>query len=47
MKTFCFDSHKDWDNGVRMQLFAVRETFQESLGCSPFELFLDTLWEVP
>jgi hypothetical protein len=35
MKTFCLDSHKDWDNGVRMLLFAVRETFQESLG---FEL---------
>ena len=38
MKTFCFDSHKDWDNGVRMLLFAVRETFQEYLGVSPFEL---------
>jgi hypothetical protein len=39
MKTFCFDSHKDWDNGVGMLLFAVREIFQESLGFSPFELF--------
>ena len=39
MKTFCFDSHKDWDNGDRMLLFAVMETFQESLGFSPFELF--------
>ena len=39
MKTFCFDSHKDWDIGVRMLLFAVRETFQESLGFSPFKLF--------
>jgi hypothetical protein len=38
MKTFCLDSHTDWDNGVRMLLFAVRETFQESLGFSPFEL---------
>ena len=39
MKTFCFYSHKDWDNGVRMLLFAVMETFQESLGFIPFELF--------
>jgi hypothetical protein len=39
MKTFCFDIHKDWDNGVRMLLFAVMETFQESLGFSPFQLF--------
>ena len=27
MKTFCFDSHKDRHNWVRMLLFAVRETF--------------------
>jgi hypothetical protein len=38
MKIFCLDSHKDWDNGVRMLLFAVRKTFQESLGFNPFEL---------
>ena len=38
MNTFCYDSHKDWDNGVRMLLFAVMETFQESLGFSPFEV---------
>ena len=47
MKTFCFDRHIDWDNEVRMLLCAVMETFQESLGFSPCELFLDTLWEVP
>jgi RNAse (barnase) inhibitor barstar len=29
-----------------MLLFAVRETFQESLGFSPFELDLDTMWDV-
>jgi hypothetical protein len=40
MKTFCFDSHKDWDTGVRLLLFAVKETFQKSLGFSPFELVL-------
>jgi len=39
MKTFCLDSQKDWDDGVHMLLFAVREAFQESLGFSPFEMF--------
>jgi hypothetical protein len=39
MKTFCLDSHTDWDNVVRMLLFAERETCQESLGFSTFELF--------
>jgi hypothetical protein len=29
-----------------MLLFDVREAFQESLGFSPFELDLDTMWEV-
>jgi hypothetical protein len=38
MKTFCLDSHKDWDNRVRMLLLAVREAFQESLCFIPFEL---------
>ena len=40
MKTFCLDSQKDWDDGICMLLFAVREAFQESLGFSPFELIL-------
>jgi hypothetical protein len=31
MKTFCLDSQKDWDDGIRMLLFVVREAFQESL----------------
>jgi hypothetical protein len=31
MKTFCLDSQKDWDDGVCMLLFVVREAFQESL----------------
>jgi hypothetical protein len=30
-KTFCLDSQKDWDDGICMLLFAVREAFQESL----------------
>jgi hypothetical protein len=31
MKTFCVDSQKDWDDGICMLLFVVREAFQESL----------------
>ena len=39
MKTFCLDSHKDWDDGVKLLLFATREAFHESLRIIPFELF--------
>ena len=38
MKTYCFDTEKDWDEGLHLLLFAVRESVQESLGFSPFEL---------
>ena len=38
IRTYCFDSNKDWDEGVHLLLFAVRETVQESLDFSPFEL---------
>ena len=31
MKTFCLDSQKDWDDGICMLLFVVREAFQEYL----------------
>ena len=31
MKTFCLDSQQDWDGGICMLLFVVREAFQESL----------------
>ena len=41
MKTFCLDSHKDWDNGVRMLQLAVRESFQESLCFTSFELVFE------
>ena len=33
-----FDTGKDWDEGIHLLLFAVRESVQESLGFSPFEL---------
>lgn len=38
IKSYCFDTEKEWDEGIHMLLFAVREAVQESLGFSPFEL---------
>ena len=38
MRTYCLENSKDWDEGVPMLLFAVRESVQESLGFSPFDL---------
>jgi hypothetical protein len=38
MRTYCYQYEKDWDEGVHLVLFAARETVQESLGFSPFEL---------
>ena len=35
IRTYCLDNEKD---GIRLLLFAVRESVQESLGFSPFEL---------
>ncbi len=32
------DRERDWDEGVPLVLFAVRETVQESLGFSPADL---------
>jgi hypothetical protein len=45
MQTFCLNSQKDRDGGICMLLFVVREFFQESLGVSPLNLFLDTPWK--
>ena len=36
-RTYCSDNEKDWDEDISL-LFAVRESVQESLGFSPFEL---------
>ena len=41
LKTYCLKNDKDWDEGVPLMLFAIRESVQESLGFSPFE-FLAT-----
>ena len=38
MKTFCNESSRDWDESIHLLLFAARESVQESLGFSPFEL---------
>ncbi len=38
LKKYCQETDKDWDEGVPLVLFAVRETIQESLGFSPAEL---------
>ena len=37
LKTYCHQTGKDWE-GVHLLLFAVRDSVQESLGFSPFEL---------
>lgn len=38
MRKFCQESNKEWDEGLPLLLFAVRETPQESLGFSPCDL---------
>ena len=38
IRSYCFDTEKDWDEGIHLLLFAFRESVQESLGFSPFEL---------
>ena len=38
IRSYCFDTNRDWDVGVHLLLFAVRESAQESLGFSPSEL---------
>nr|XP_022311938.1 uncharacterized protein LOC111117149 [Crassostrea virginica] len=38
IRTFCMQYERDWDDGIHFLLFAARESVQESLGFSPFEL---------
>ena len=38
IRTYCLDNERDWDEGISLLLFTVRESVQESLGFSPFEL---------
>ena len=38
IRAYCSQFEKQWDQGIHLLLFAVREAVQESLGFSPFEL---------
>ena len=38
MRTYCLEYQVDWDQGIHLLLFVVREAVQESTGFSPFEL---------
>lgn len=38
IRTYCVKIGKDWMDGLSLLMFAVRESFQESLGFSPHEL---------
>ena len=38
IRSYCFDTEKDLDEGIHLLLFAVRESVQESHGFRPFEL---------
>ena len=38
IRSYCFDTEKNWDEGIHLLLFAVRESVQGSLGFSPFKL---------
>lgn len=35
MSIYCFETEKEWDKGIHLLLFAVRESVQEFLGFSP------------
>ena len=38
IRTYCYEQQKDWDEGIPLLLFAVRESVQQSLEFNPFEL---------
>ena len=38
IRSYSFDTERDWDEVIHLLLFAVKESVQESLGFSPFEL---------
>ena len=38
MKSYCAENPEDWDKGIGLVLFAIREVPNESTGFSPFEL---------
>ncbi|XP_063601112.1 uncharacterized protein LOC134777204 [Penaeus indicus] len=42
LKMYCEELSMDWDEGVPLALFAIRDAVQESTGFSPFELVYRT-----
>jgi transposase InsO family protein len=38
IRMYCQDTKKSWDEGIHLLLFAARDSVQESLGFTPFEL---------
>ena len=38
LRAYCTENNHDWNQGLHLLLFAARESVQESLGFSPFEL---------
>ena len=38
IRMYCQETEKNWDEGIHLLLFAARDSVQESLGFSPFEL---------
>ena len=46
IRSYCFYTEKYPDEGLHLLLFAIRESEQESLGFTPFELvfLLHYLW---
>ena len=40
MRSYCLENQKDWDEGIPLLMFAARESIQETLGFSPFELVI-------
>ena len=47
IRTYCLDFENDWDEGAHLLLFAAREAVQETLGFSPFELYLGVQLDFP
>ena len=43
IRTYCLDNEREWDDGISLLLFAVRESVQDSLGFSPFELAIQSV----
>ncbi len=38
LRKYCMETGSEWDEGVPLLLFAIRDTVQESLKLSPSEL---------